>query len=264
MQVRKHNPSVTTRNNKGNIRMALASISSQFRSIVYRHMKSQETEENSTELSQADVLLSMYKQYDTDGNGTLDKAEFLHSIYSMKIQASAEEADLLFKFFDKDGSGDLDYHEFVALVLSGQAPSAAVGRQTNIKLDLKTMNKRLNQTAVNLRRKRITKRTQTAGSLPPMTLSPSPPWSGNKKNLPPILHGPKSHTGSRTVHKKTPKRSQSSRRGPSKNQQIKLASTVCVVCAYTGDLCKQCQNKLKNSRGVGDRGQSWRNTHHHQ
>ena len=110
---------------------------------------------NSKKRTKAEILVEMYKKFDTDGNGTIDIEEFVHSIHEMEIKASEAEIKLLFGFFDKDNSGDIDYNEFVALVLSGQAPSAADPKNVANMGDLQDIKRRMHESTKQRRCERI-------------------------------------------------------------------------------------------------------------
>ena len=51
----------------------------------------------------------MFRQFDIDGTGGVDREEFAIVCKEMGYDASPEELDALFKAFDKDGNGKLAY-----------------------------------------------------------------------------------------------------------------------------------------------------------
>ena len=51
----------------------------------------------------------MFRQFDIDGTGGVDREEFAIVCKEMGYDASPEELDALFKAFDQDGNGKLDY-----------------------------------------------------------------------------------------------------------------------------------------------------------
>ena len=54
-------------------------------------------------------VLSIFKAWDIDGNGSVDREEFLRGISVLGIPAENEEIDKFFMTFDSDGTGLLDF-----------------------------------------------------------------------------------------------------------------------------------------------------------
>jgi Ca2+-binding EF-hand superfamily protein len=78
-------------------------------------------------------MLDLFRQWDTDGNGEIDKGEMRRGLESIGLSASREEVDGLFALVDKDGSGDISYRElFDALrdrsQLSAEMQPGALGQ----------------------------------------------------------------------------------------------------------------------------------------
>jgi len=53
----------------------------------------------------------MFKEIDTDGNGTIDYSEFLMATMNETQLLSQEKLKAAFKMFDKDGSGTISKDE---------------------------------------------------------------------------------------------------------------------------------------------------------
>jgi Ca2+-binding EF-hand superfamily protein len=58
-------------------------------------------------------LKKLFKQWDPDGSGSIDKSEFTAMLLDLGIrQIHQSDVDELFNFYDADNSGDLGYNEF--------------------------------------------------------------------------------------------------------------------------------------------------------
>ena len=57
-------------------------------------------------------LIDVFREWDDDGNGGVDKFEFRKAIAALGYDAPKKEIDGLFKALDPDGSGFIEYHEF--------------------------------------------------------------------------------------------------------------------------------------------------------
>ena len=58
----------------------------------------------------------MFRDYDSDGGGSIDKEEFNQVLLAFKIQLTLKELDNVFAIFDPEGDGDISYLEFVYAV----------------------------------------------------------------------------------------------------------------------------------------------------
>ena len=61
-------------------------------------------------------LKAVFRDYDSDGGGSIDKEEFNQVLLAFKIQLTAKELDDVFAIFDPEGDGDISYLEFVYAV----------------------------------------------------------------------------------------------------------------------------------------------------
>ena len=58
-------------------------------------------------------MLNLFKEYDVDGNGTIDKSEFRRAVAAIGLEYEDEIVDIVFDSYDADGSGEMEYKEFV-------------------------------------------------------------------------------------------------------------------------------------------------------
>ena len=56
-------------------------------------------------------VMTLFRKWDTDQNGLVDRTEFHHALKTLGLQAPSEEVDALFSSYDKDRSGSLDFRE---------------------------------------------------------------------------------------------------------------------------------------------------------
>ena len=61
-------------------------------------------------------LKAVFRDYDSDGGGSIDKEEFNQVLLAFKIQLTLKELDNVFAIFDPEGDGDISYLEFVYAV----------------------------------------------------------------------------------------------------------------------------------------------------
>jgi len=62
------------------------------------------------------MMRGCFREFDLNGDGTIDRAELDNVFKSMGKQFSKEELDRMISLVDKDQSGTLDYEEFVKKV----------------------------------------------------------------------------------------------------------------------------------------------------
>jgi Ca2+-binding EF-hand superfamily protein len=53
----------------------------------------------------------LFVEWDADGSGLIDKAEFAKALAQLGVNAERQQSDELFDTFDRDGSGEIDYRE---------------------------------------------------------------------------------------------------------------------------------------------------------
>ena len=58
-------------------------------------------------------LRHVFRKFDMDKSGSIDKEEFHHAIRSMRLGLSQRQIDRLWTKVDADGSGDISYEEFI-------------------------------------------------------------------------------------------------------------------------------------------------------
>lgn len=63
------------------------------------------------------VLKEMFKNFDKDGNGTIDRSELSDTmIKELGIPLSEEDISNMIKDADKNNDGKIDYEEFVTIM----------------------------------------------------------------------------------------------------------------------------------------------------
>ena len=61
-------------------------------------------------------VVDLFRDWDEDGNGLIDKAEFRKAMPLLGVSMAAEAADALFDSWDVDGSGEIEYGELNKLL----------------------------------------------------------------------------------------------------------------------------------------------------
>ena len=90
--------------------------------------------------AETDVLLDLFLKWDTDGDGTVCREEFVAACRKMGFKFAPEVSDELFSFFDKDGSGSVTLEEIEATLKWGRdrkknsRPLMAGWRQLSLKI----------------------------------------------------------------------------------------------------------------------------------
>ncbi len=59
-------------------------------------------------------LKELFRRYDADGNGVIDRGEFEALLKALGVFAAPDRVAAQFASIDRDGNGDIDYDEFVA------------------------------------------------------------------------------------------------------------------------------------------------------
>jgi len=80
-------------------------------------------------VSSGSRVIELFRQWDTDGDGTVSKKEFVRSLPQLGLQATKEEGGALFDTFDPDGSGSIELKELEKL-LRRKAPAAGATKPT--------------------------------------------------------------------------------------------------------------------------------------
>lgn len=70
----------------------------------------------------------VWKYFDRDGSGSVDRAEFENALSHFNISASPEIIDAFIRKYDRDGDGNMDYMEMLACLL----PESTAGRMENM------------------------------------------------------------------------------------------------------------------------------------
>lgn len=67
------------------------------------------------------IMRNVFRGFDKNGDGEIDKAELKNVFQEMGRHLSADEVDRLFKLCDSDGSGHIEYEEFIVKVFGKRA-----------------------------------------------------------------------------------------------------------------------------------------------
>ena len=68
----------------------------------------------------AERVLDLFKKWDADNSGTVDRTEFRKALRVLKIPGTNAEIDMLFDMWDADGGGSIEYTEILKAVHSGR------------------------------------------------------------------------------------------------------------------------------------------------
>jgi hypothetical protein len=71
-------------------------------------------------------VCDLFKKWDEDKSGTIDKGEFARAIRSFGIDVPRPEVDKLFDSLDEDGSGSLEYKELNTMLRKGTGSEASL------------------------------------------------------------------------------------------------------------------------------------------
>jgi Ca2+-binding EF-hand superfamily protein len=58
----------------------------------------------------------VFSDFDVDGNGTIEKREFVKAMKSLKVPVGEKMVDKIYAVYDTQGKGNLDYTEFIGLL----------------------------------------------------------------------------------------------------------------------------------------------------
>jgi Ca2+-binding EF-hand superfamily protein len=92
---------------------------------------------DSMESLNKDQMEQIMNKYDVNGDGHIDKAEFIKFLIDLfsvigQEPLSTEDMEFLYQDTDKDGSGYVDKHEFLAMFDSESSSSAAAAEPSGI------------------------------------------------------------------------------------------------------------------------------------
>ena len=59
-------------------------------------------------------LIDLFREWDDDGNGALDKKELRQAVAALGYEAPKKDVDKLFDSIDVDGNGWIEFHELKA------------------------------------------------------------------------------------------------------------------------------------------------------
>ena len=62
--------------------------------------------------------MELFRDWDADQNGSIDRKEFQTSMLALGIKATKEQLDGVFDRWDSDGNGAIDYDEFTKILLA--------------------------------------------------------------------------------------------------------------------------------------------------
>ena len=68
----------------------------------------------------AERVMDLFKRWDTDRSGTVDKEEFARALRYLRVEGTDEEYGLLFDSWDVDGGGTMSYTELLAAMHAGR------------------------------------------------------------------------------------------------------------------------------------------------
>ena len=88
-------------------------------------------------------VIDLFREWDDDGNGLVDKKEFRKAMSAMGIQASKEDINAVFDSMDADGGGTLEYGEMNKAFRRGGTVKLDANLQAGAKgsIELKAKNK---------------------------------------------------------------------------------------------------------------------------
>ena len=79
-------------------------------------------------------VIDLFRDWDEDANGLIDKAEFFKGIVALGVDAKRDEANELFDIFDIDGGGTIEYRELNKLLRQRAKPKRSSLRRVTSEL----------------------------------------------------------------------------------------------------------------------------------
>ena len=67
---------------------------------------------------QVEEARKAFAEFDKDGNGTISRSELYNGIAKMGDAPPRDAVEAMLQQFDQDGDGDLDFAEFIVLYMS--------------------------------------------------------------------------------------------------------------------------------------------------
>ena len=156
-------------NNRSSAKVSMQGLSNQIRYAVKKH---------------GGGMRKAFKVIDCDSSGTIDKTELKVGLHKLGVCVSGADVDIVWPLFDSDNNGSIDYEEFFEFMLAG-----GVGRykrrlfRDKPPLSLRhdrmiVMERTLQQTTINERRKRISQKTQVGHLLKKAKRHIERAWAG--------------------------------------------------------------------------------------
>jgi Ca2+-binding EF-hand superfamily protein len=99
--------------NRGNVCLAVQGVSSQVRALLKSSARQYGVN------SEKEGFNQLFRAFDADGSGEIDKAEFQSGLQKLGILLTGAEVDLLWPLFDLDGSGEVDLQELIEFLTKG-------------------------------------------------------------------------------------------------------------------------------------------------
>jgi Ca2+-binding EF-hand superfamily protein/predicted esterase len=82
-------------------------------------------------------LIDLFRDWDTDGNGAIDKKEFRQAVAALGYDAPNKAIDAVFATLDVDGGGMIEYHELKASLSTHSKKQGQVRRRKNDELKVR-------------------------------------------------------------------------------------------------------------------------------
>ena len=86
-------------------------------------------------------VVDLFRDWDENGDGTVDKREFRKAMAALGVDAPRAEVDRLFDSFDPDGSGCVEYNEMNAALKRRVALDPSLQAGAMGKIETKALNK---------------------------------------------------------------------------------------------------------------------------
>lgn len=77
-------------------------------------------------------MVVMFKTYDVNGNGNIDKHEARKILHSLGLESSLQKAEELLALIDVDGSGEIDFDEYCRFIFLIKTGDERMGAFSNL------------------------------------------------------------------------------------------------------------------------------------